>query len=415
MPPVPRYPGATIDALRNEAQLFYLDGAGVLFCERTQTLHLLNSTAALVYSLLQEGHDASSAARELQQLQGVDASVSTRHVDQALESWEAIRATPTHSRTEPSVAGKAPAPSLPPYLVATSRCYRLSGTTFRIAFADVEHAHAVHPVLAHLEIAPEPADVAVDIVNESTGVVVYQDGKISETCASTEELAPVVKSLVWITAVNRHDFLLDIHAGVVGNGEACLLLPGAPGSGKSTLTAALVHAGYLLYSDEVALLADGSLDVYPLPLAICVKSSGIEALAGRFPQLRALPRHLRADGKRVSYLSPPAEWLPPSTLPRPVAALVFPTYSPESATQLVRLPAFEALRKLLDECLVLRERLDFRRIERLVAWVGSIPAYRLEHATVDAAFELMAKVLPMRKAERAGRRAEAGPQGSRRL
>src|SRR3546814_5884714 len=40
-----------------------------------------------------------------------------------------------------------------------------------------------------------------------------------------------------------------------------IFLPGAPGSGKSTLTACLVHNGWRLLSDEIALvsLQDGGL------------------------------------------------------------------------------------------------------------------------------------------------------------
>ena len=34
-------------------------------------------------------------------------------------------------------------------------------------------------------------------------------------------------------AIDRHTFFLEIHAGVVFNGEKGILLPGGPGSGKT--------------------------------------------------------------------------------------------------------------------------------------------------------------------------------------
>lgn len=405
---VPRDPDAAIAALRADAHLFYLDGAGVLFREEAQTLHLLNPTAALVCSLVQEGHDAPAAARALQDLQGLDAATSEQRVAAALAQCETALTLPVPARPNVTIPATTPASHRTPvpYAVIEEHCYCLLGTTFRVAFARAEHARAVHPVLAHLETGTGAVDVTIDIVDAGTRIAVYRDREISETCAHTDELAPVVKSLVWITAVNRHEFLLDIHAGVVGNDAACLLLPGAPGSGKSTLTAALVHAGYRLYSDEVALLADGTFDVFPVPLAICVKLSGLEALAGRFPQLRELPHHVRADGKRVIYLPPSRSWLPPAAVPCPVAALVFPTYAPGADTRLLRLPAFEALGKLLDECLVLRQRLDFGRVERLVTWIGSTPAYRLDHASLDAAVELVCNVVPAPHLAATGHRPE---------
>ena len=41
------------------------------------------------------------------------------------------------------------------------------------------------------------------------------------------------------------------------------LLPAAAGSGKSSLTAALVHSGLGYYSDEVALIEPGTFLVCP--------------------------------------------------------------------------------------------------------------------------------------------------------
>lgn len=392
----PRDPAAAIATLRAEAHLFYLDGSGVLFSERVQALHLLNPTAALVYSLVQEGHDAHSAALALQDLQGLDAATGTHHVNEALAQWEAVSALPAHPHADASPVIKAMAPrrTLIPYPVAEEHHYRLLDTTFRVAFGKVEQARAVHPVLAHLETDAGGVDTTIDVVAAGARIVAYLNGEVAGSCASTDEITPIVKSLVWVTAVNRHDFLLDIHAGVVSNDAACLLLPAASGSGKSTLTAALVHEGYRLYSDEVALLADGTFEVFPVPLAIGIKSSGIEALADRFPCLRNQPQHLRADGKRVAYLSPPPASLPATNRPCPVTALVFPRYAPDATTELVRLPAFEALQRLIDECLVLRKRLDFDRVERLVTWIGSIPAYRLDFVSTDAAVALVTRVLP---------------------
>src|SRR5207248_7631775 len=97
-------------------------------------------------------------------------------------------------------------------------------------------------------------------------------------------LGPLVKSLLWDSAVTAHNFLLYIHAGVVATGENCILLPASPGSGKSSLTAALVKRGFRYFSDEVSLVEPATFRVPPVPLAICVKSTGWELMARYFPQ-----------------------------------------------------------------------------------------------------------------------------------
>ncbi len=103
-----------------------------------------------------------------------------------------------------------------------------------------------------------------------------------------------------------------MHAGVVAGPAGAILLPAPPGSGKSTLTAGLVAAGLDYFSDEVALLAEDDLAVMPFPLAMCVKDTGIDALAALFPAITALPMHTRMDGKRVVYMPPPAARVPAS-------------------------------------------------------------------------------------------------------
>jgi hypothetical protein len=146
-----------------------------------------------------------------------------------------------------------------------------------------------------------------------------------------------------------------------------------------------VHAGFEFFSDEVALLEEGSFNVFPVPLAICVKDTGIDALAGRFPILRELPLHQRGDGKRVAYMPPPAGSRPASDAAQPVAALVFPRFTQGAPAALVALPKYDALKRLLDECIVVSEGLDFARVRALVEWVSRTPCHALSYGSTEEA------------------------------
>ena len=60
-----------------------------------------------------------------------------------------------------------------------------------------------------------------------------------------------------------------VHAGVVGIGDAAVVIAGKSFSGKTTLTRALVEAGGVYYSDEFALLdAEGRVAPWAEPLSI---------------------------------------------------------------------------------------------------------------------------------------------------
>jgi hypothetical protein len=373
--------------------LFYLDDAGVLFSEATQELHLLNTTATLIWSLLEEGHDADSASNALREMHGLDADCSRQFVVAALAEWRDKRflegSLPDPSHRHPIAAAATTPVDRPDWHqseIAEKRHYQILGSRFRLCFSSLAQARMVHPILEHLEI-PEPAlgATAVDIVEAAKRLIVYQDREVVADCADITELAPIIKSIVWATAVNNHEFFLDIHAGVIGDGSKCIVLPAPSGCGKSMLTAALVHAGYQFFSDEVALLEEGSLNVLPVPLAIGIKVSGIDALADRFPNLRGLQVHQRGDGKQVVYISPPLESRPTNDSPRQVAALVFPRYEPDGTTSMAPLAKYDALKRLMDECMAVPSPLDSTKVEALVQWISRTPCYSLTYGSIGAA------------------------------
>lgn len=75
-----------------------------------------------------------------------------------------------------------------------------------------------------------------------------------------------------------HQFL-TLHAAVVERHGLAVVLPAPPGSGKSTLCATLIHAGWRLLSDELTLLSlDGPLTATPLCRPVSLKNSSIEVI-----------------------------------------------------------------------------------------------------------------------------------------
>ena len=111
--------------------------------------------------------------------------------------------------------------------------------------------------------------------------------------------------LNWCVSVHCHQFMM-IHAAVVERGGRALLMPAPPGSGKSTLCAALVARGWRLLSDELALIDRESLRLVPLPRPISLKNASIEAIAKFWPEA-AIGAPVRDTAKgTVAHASPPA-------------------------------------------------------------------------------------------------------------
>lgn len=377
-----------------DARLFFLDDEGVLFVESAQKLFHLNTTATFVWCLLEENRSDSEISTELQSTFDLEEATATDYLAQTetlLQSLGALRGfeQPHADETEP-----APLQSAPQYhddvFIAESH-YHLLSSHIRLRFSRISQRDWIDPVLAHLtDTSTDQPETTIDVVEHDDGLrYFFRNGIPLEACRADNELAPIAKSLVWTTAVNAHEFFLDIHAGVVGDGEKCILLPAAPGSGKSTLTAALVHAGFEYFSDEVALLKGDDFRVEPVPLATCVKHTGVDVYSSINADIGRIAEHLRGDGKRVRYVPPPLERTPPQDTARPIGAIVFPKYDPDVPTRLEPIQALEALEALMQECLIVKTRLDSAKVARILAWVDETPCYRLFTGDLPVAVELI--------------------------
>ncbi|MBZ2206118.1 HprK-related kinase A [Massilia soli] len=145
--------------------------------------------------------------------------------------------------------------------------------------------------------------------------------------------------LNWCISSRAHSYLV-IHAAVVEKDGRAVILPAPPGSGKSTLCAALIHHGWRLLSDELAMirLRDGLIEPLPRPVSLKNASIGIirEYVRGTvFSRLvhdtvKGTVAHLKAPGASVARAAETA---------RP-AWVVFPKY--EAGTAAVLAPLAKA-------------------------------------------------------------------------
>src|SRR5690606_33386624 len=110
--------------------------------------------------------------------------------------------------------------------------------------------------------------------------------------------------------------LLFLHAGVVWSGTSALAFPAVSGTGKSTLTMALLAQGFEYMSDELAPVHLEEPTVEPYPHAVYFKHPP--------PPPYSLPDEVCRHGRRFH--------VPVHALPRPVhnqrarlGAIVFPT------------------------------------------------------------------------------------------
>ena len=173
-----------------------------------------------------------------------------------------------------------------------------------------------------------------------------------------------------------------LHGAAIATPEGAWLLCGASGSGKSTLVAALVAAGYPLIADDILPLAEEPRGVWPVPFALSVKQGSWPVLAGRFPELEHA-RTFTAGERQVRYLWPRPGAVVPVDRPVPVAGILFPHYEPGTAVEVQLLRPLQALALLTQSGS--RLGVEPEKVEPLVAWLGSLPAFDVALDALDEA------------------------------
>lgn len=139
--------------------------------------------------------------------------------------------------------------------------------------------------------------------------------------------------LNWCIGNHAHQFLI-VHAAAIEKGGQAMLLPGPPGSGKSTLTAFLVHRGWRLLSDELALLSLEGAAVTPVARPISLKNESIEFIKQRLPDATISRRSEDTVKGTVALLKAPPDSVARVAETAHPAWVVFPSFKSGAETRL---------------------------------------------------------------------------------
>ncbi|MGZ8287982.1 MAG: HprK-related kinase A [Telluria sp.] len=198
--------------------------------------------------------------------------------------------------------------------------------------------------------------------------------------------------LNWCVSSRAHSYLI-IHAAVVEKDGCAAILPAPPGSGKSTLCAALVHNGWRLLSDELALvgLDDGLL--LPLPRPISLKNASIGVIRDYVPGTVFSPLVTDTVKGTVAHLKAPAASVTRALEPARPAWVVFPKYEAGAAPLLEPLARAPAFMQLADNAFNYT-LLGRRGFDALAGVIGASDSYRFTYSHLDDALETFARLAP---------------------
>lgn len=139
--------------------------------------------------------------------------------------------------------------------------------------------------------------------------------------------------LNWCIAGHAHHYLM-LHAAVLEKNGRALILPGEPGAGKSTLTAALALSGFRLLSDELTLIDRDDGMLVPLARPVNLKNDSIAIIRAFSPQ--AVFGELAHDTHKgtVAHLRPSLDSVRRAHEKAEPALIVFPRWKQGVETRL---------------------------------------------------------------------------------
>ncbi len=194
--------------------------------------------------------------------------------------------------------------------------------------------------------------------------------------------------LNWCVSSQANRYLI-IHAAVIEKGGYAAILPAPPGSGKSTLCAALVNRGWRLFSDELALIRVSDGKLIPLPRPISLKNQSIDIIQ-RYEPGAIFGRRVSDTIKgTVAHMKAPAESVARSAEVAQPAWVIFPKYEANAPARLEPLSRSRAFMRIADNAFNY-SLLGVKGFETMAGVIDASPCYDFTYSNLDEAIETFA-------------------------
>jgi hypothetical protein len=273
----------------NGVSFLLIGEQGALFSELTQKIYLLNQTAAYIWCRLEDGATLDAACNGLID-SGVELSKARKYVRQAIHHWQKLGLLKIDFDVEFEYL---------PVEKSFNICIAGFNATIRICG---RHLAGLLSLFDH-QMAPVRDFGHILYVIESDNLVNVFHNRINVICCDATELAPFIKAYITEQIIAQSEPNVVFHAACLTSGNKKLLISGAPGAGKTTLTLSLLKAGFGYEGDDVALIAPNG-DVRGISFAPAIKPGAWNIVKQFRPDISDAIVHRRPDGKRVRYLNP---------------------------------------------------------------------------------------------------------------
>lgn len=195
----------------------------------------------------------------------------------------------------------------------------------------------------------------------------------------------------WSFAQRFNQYVL-LHAGALALGDQGIIMAAPPGSGKSTLTAAMMLRGFRLLSDEFGVLCPCTGKLWPMLKPLALKNRSIEVIRDYAEAAVIGPVYRGTRKGDVAHLAPADDSVDARRLAARPRLVIFPTFRAGASLSTRRLPGEDAFAQLAFNSFnyALLGPLSFHAVADVIA---SCPAFALEYSRFDEAIECLRTLL----------------------
>ena len=191
---------------------------------------------------------------------------------------------------------------------------------------------------------------------------------------------------------NRTNIYLLLHAGVVEKNGWGIILSALPGSGKSTLTAALVARGYRHFSDEFGVVRLTDNKLLPLLRPIGLKNQSIPVIKSLASDVAIGPVFHNTRKGDVAHMAPTLDSVDRRNEPADPRLIVFPKFVSSGPTELTPLSPSRAFSRLSVNSFNY-ELLGVASFDALADIVERSPAYSLRYSDIASAIRVIDELI----------------------
>lgn len=273
---------------------------------------------------------------------------------------------------------------------------RIGAYTVHIRSALASVAQGIHLLYADYPLEPEAtfADFHVSVVQPKNlrrwiapQVIFRFDNYVPFKPLPADQAYPLLEwGLNWCFSTQYHQYLV-IHGAVVEKNGRALIMPAPPGSGKSTLCAALVNRGWRLLSDELTLITLDEISVVPMCRPVSLKNESLQIIRNFEATVTMGPPAFDTSKGTVGHMRAPTASVVRSHESALPAWIVFPKYEAGAQAVLDAHPKAAAFMKIADNTFNY-SMLGERGFETIAKLVDRCDCYEFKYSKLDDAINI---------------------------